>query len=253
MRFSLFASVPGFRHALSTRHGGVSGGPFASLNLAFHVGDNFDDVLNNRALWAEQEGFSFPNLVGAQQSHSTNVYVVTRADLRRASTREVPDCDALITREEDVPIVILVADCAPVLLVDPTKRVCAVVHAGWRGALAGIAGKALKVMEREWECEPSEVLAAIGPCLSLENLEVGEEVAAQVEPVEPSAVVRRGEWNKPHLDLRRLIVNDLWREGVAPKNIEVSPLCPKERSDLFFSHRGQNGRTGRFGLVAWWE
>ena len=205
----------------------------------------------NRALWAREAGFSSVNIVGAQQVHGDYVRVVTRDDIGRGHFEGLPACDALVTAEEDVPLLILVADCAPVLLVDPVGRACAVVHAGWRGALAGIAGKTLAVMQQHWGTEPSEVLAAIGPCLNVANLEVGEEVAAQVEAVHPPAVVRDG-WEKPHLDLRALIVADLIGRGVGEKSIEVSSLCPRERNDLFFSHRGQNGRAGRFGLVAWW-
>ncbi len=255
MQFSIFSSVQGFHHALSTRHGGVSGGEFLSLNLGFHVGDEPELVRENRMLWAHRVGFDISQPVAAKQIHGADVRVVSRGDAGRGALdfeSALPDCDGLITRESKLPLLILVADCAPVLLVDPVQRVCAVVHAGWRGALAGVAGRALETMKREFGTEPNTVLAAIGPCLSLENLEVGEEVAVQVEAVFAGAVVR-GEWAKPHLDLRALIQHDLANAGVKASRIEVSTLCPRERNDLLFSHRGQNGRAGRFGLVAWWE
>lgn len=256
VQFSVFASVPGFHHALSTRHGGTSKGQFDSLNLAFHVGDDPQCVCDNRANWARELGFQRNLFVGAQQTHGSTVRVVSQNDIGRGALSwedALPDCDALVTCEDNVPLLILVADCAPVLLVDPIGPVCAVVHAGWRGALAGIAGKTVRTMQSQWKTKPRDILAAIGPCLSLENLEVGEEVAALVEAKNVNSVVRAAGWPKPHLDLRGLIQSDLVAAGLSQSNIEISPLCPKERNDVFFSHRGQNGRAGRFGVVAWWE
>lgn len=255
VQFSIFSSVSGFHHALSTRQSGVSSNEFDSLNLGFHVGDELELVRENRRLWAEKVGFDSARLVAAQQTHGVNFYVVSREDIGRGALdfeMAIPDCDALLTRETNVPILILVADCAPVLLVDPIQKACAVVHAGWRGALEGVAGKAVRAMNSEFGSKPRDILAAIGSCLSVDNLEVGEEVALRVEAVNTRAIIREN-YEKPHLDLRALVFEDLFQSGVEANRIEVSPLCPKERSDLFFSHRGQNGRAGRFGLVAWWD
>ncbi len=255
MQFSIFEGVAGFHHALSTRADGVSTGEFSSLNLGFHVGDDVEAVQENRRLLARNAGFDVSRLVAAQQVHGANVRVIS-SDVAGSGALDwesaLPDCDALATNEADLPLLIQVADCAPVLLVDPIHRAVAVVHAGWRGALAGAASNALAAMQREFGTEPNGVLAAIGPCLSVENLEVGEEVAGQVEAKNVGAVVR-GSFAKPHLDLRTIIRDDLTSAGVMESNIEISPLCPRDRNDLFFSHRGQNGRAGRFGLVAWWS
>ncbi len=254
MQFSIFQAEKNFRHAISTRAGGVSSGDFEDLNLALHVGDDAERVRENRRRFATEAGYSAENLVCARQVHGESVRVVGANERGRGSFdfgSALPDCDALLTRESGLPLLILVADCAPVLLVDPINRACAVVHAGWRGALAGIAGKTVRTMEREFGTNASDVLAAIGPCLNIENLEVGEEVAAQVEKKDARCVVRRPEWEKPHLDLRGMIGRDL--AGVGITRIEISPLCPRERNDLFFSHRGQNGRAGRFGVVAWFD
>ena len=138
-----------------------------------------------------------------------------------------------------------------VLLVDPIQKACAVVHAGWRGALGGVAGEAVRAMNRQFGTQSKNVFAAIGPCLSAQNLEVGEEVASQVEAVNARAVIRG--FSKPHLDLRALVFDDLLKNGVEANQIEVSPFCPRERNDVFFSYRAQNGKAGRSGLVAWWD
>jgi len=253
-QFSIFHPIEGFCHAISTRAGGVSSGELGSLNLAFHVEDDPECVRENRRRFAREAGCNAEDLVCAQQVHGDNVRVVSANECGRGGLdldSALPDCDALLTREPNLPLLILVADCAPVLLVDLTTRACAVVHAGWRGAFAGIAGKAVQTMAREFGTRAPDVLATIGPCLSAANLEVGEEVAAQVESKGAPGVVRRPQWEKAHLDLRGMIARDLASVGVT--QIEISPLCPRERNDLFFSHRGRNGRAGRFGLVAWWK
>jgi hypothetical protein len=249
MRFSHLA-IP---HAITTRVGGVSEGGFASLNLAFHVGDEAEIVQKNRRILARELDFPLEELVAAQQVHGDQIRVVTRDDAGCGALNyetAIPDTDALITAEKNLPLLILVADCAPILLVDPEKQVLAVVHAGWRGALAGIAGKTVRKMETEFGSRPEAILAGIGPCLSIENLEVGPEVAAQVEKVDAEAVISG--FAKPHLDLRGLIWRDLERAGVGSTHIETMPFCTKDDA-RFFSHRGQNGVAGRFGIVAWWQ
>lgn len=255
MRFEILNAVNDLQHAVTTRVGGVSGGAYESLNLAFHVGDEAEKVRENRRLLASQLGFDPEKLVAAQQVHGVGIAPIGRDEVGRGALdwdSAISNTDALITRERGVPLLILVADCAPILLVDPRQRVLAVVHAGWRGALAGIAGQTVARMASEFGCRAGDVLAGIGPCLCVENLEVGSEVAAQVEAVDALAVIQREEWDKPHLDLRGLIARDLERAGVPEANIEAMPFCSRDDA-RFFSHRGQNGVAGRFGIVAWWR
>jgi YfiH family protein len=254
LEFASLKSIATLRHAVTTREGGVSGGECASLNLAFHVGDDAQKVRENRRLLARQLDFNIESLVAAQQVHGDAIQIVRSEDAGRGALdweSAFHSTDTLITNEKNLPLLILVADCTPILLVDPVKQVLAVVHAGWRGALAGIAGKTIRKMQTEFGSAPNTVFAGIGPCLSFENLEVGEEVAAQVEKVDGEAVV--GGWDKPHLDLRGLIRRDLQRAGVLLQNIETLEICPKADNERFFSHRGQNGVAGRFGIVAWWQ
>ncbi len=245
--------VTGLHHAVTTRDGGVSVGEFDSLNLAFHVGDNSEHVRENRRILAREMGFDIENLVAVQQVHGDQIQSVTRDAAGRGALdweTAIPGTDALITAERNLPLLILVADCAPILLVDAQKQVFAVVHAGWRGALAGIAGKTVRRMQTEFGSRPEDLLAGIGPYLCIENLEVGPEVAAQVEEVDAESVISG--FAKPHLDLRGLIERDLQRAGVLSTRIKTMPWCSKNDA-RFFSHRGQNGLAGRFGIVAYWE
>ena len=258
LQFSSLSGIPHFHHALTTREGGFSGGEFAELNLAFHVGDAAQTVKANRLKLSQILGYDATKLVAAQQVHSARCAVVGADDAGRGALdwdSALPDTDALITRESGVPLLILVADCAPITLVDPTAKIVALVHAGWRGAVAGVAGNAVRQMI-EMGADASQIRAGIGPCLCAENLEVGAEVAALVK--DKSALQPMGQpaqqqqsAEKFRLDLRVLVGRDLQAAGV--QHIETRPECPGRENQRFFSHRGQNGHAGRFGIVAWWD
>lgn len=249
LQFSTLSDIPNFHHAVTTREGGFSSGEFASLNLAFHIGDNAETVRRNRRALADKLGYNAERLVAAQQVHGDNCAVIASSDAGRGALdweSALPATDALITRETGVPLLILVADCAPMLLVEPDARILTLVHAGWRGAVAGIAGKTVARMVA-MGADAANIKAGIGPCLCAENLEVGGEVAALVE--DKSALHPHGE--KYRLDLRALLRRHLEEHGV--RHIEARPECPKRDGETFFSHRGQRGTAGRFGIVAWWR
>jgi YfiH family protein len=251
--FYFFSHIPGLRHVITTRHGGVSKSTFTSLNLGFHVDDDAAAVQKNRRLLAKAAEFEIENLVAAQQVHSDQIHIVQKEDAGRGALdweTAIPDTDALITIEENIPLLIKVADCAPVLLADADNHVLGVAHAGWRGAVAGISGKTTRKMT-ELNADPKSTFAGIGPCLCTKCLEVGEEVADLVTPHYPEAV--RTSNKKPHLDLREMIRQDLIEAGLKTDHIEAMPDCPRCNTQKYFSHRGENGNTGRFGLVAWWE
>ena len=248
LQFPSLCDIPGFRHAITTRDGGFSVGHFASLNLAFHVGDDAESVGHNRRALAAELGYNAENLVAAQQVHGTDCVVAHSSHAGRGALdwdSALPATDALVTAQSGLPLLILVADCAPILLVDPKTRVFAVVHAGWRGALGGVAADAVAQMET-LGAHTNNIRAGIGPCLCARNLEVGGEVAAQIA----DKIVLQASGDKYLLDLRALIQNNLRSAGV--NQIETLEICPKDDT-TFFSHRGQNGRAGRFGIVAWWE
>jgi YfiH family protein len=251
--FYFFSHIPSLRHAITTRHGGVSNSTFTSLNLGFHVGDDPIAVQKNRRLLAKAAEFEIENLVAAQQVHGDQIYIVKKEDAGRGALdweSAIVDTDALITAEENIPLLIQVADCAPVLLADADHHVLGTAHAGWRGALAGIAGKTMRTME-EISDDPKNTFAGICPCLCTKCLEVGEEVADLVTPQYPEAV--RTSNKTPHLDLREMIRQDLINAGLKADHIEAMQECPRCDTQKYFSHRGENGKTGRFGLIAWWE
>jgi YfiH family protein len=243
-----FTNISGLSHSITTRQNGFSSGPYASRNLGLHVGDDAAIVQQNRQVLAQEHGFDIKKLVCAQQIHGKNIGIISRETAGRGALdweSALPESDALITDEVGIPLLILVADCAPILLFEPNRRVFAVVHAGWRGAVAGIAGETVELMKQRFGCEAGAIQAGIGPCLSQENLEVGREVAEMI----PQKSVLKPHGEKWLLDLRGLIALDLKAAAIQSENIEISNFCTKARPDLFFSHRGQNGVAGRFGIL----
>lgn len=254
LRFSSFCDVPGLQHAVTTRSGGTSTRPYASLNLGFHVGDEERSVQQNRQIVAQKLNFDPTRVVAMQQTHSANVQVVTQAEAGRGALNwqsAVSDTDALVTSENSLPLLILVADCAPLLLVDPINRVLAVVHAGWRGAVARIASKTINQMAQTFGSKAEDIRVGIGPCLCASCFEIGDEVVTAASEIAPHAVLR--DYEKPHLDLRELLRTDLMQHRVLDAHIETMSHCPRCENSVFFSHRGEGGTTGRFGLYAWWE
>lgn len=248
LQFPSLSNTRHFRHAITTRAGGFSVGDFASLNLAFHVGDDVETVRRNRRALAAELGYDAEKLVCAQQVHGAHCAAVNSSHAGHGAldwASALPATDAIVTAQTDLPLLILVADCAPITLVDPKSHIFAVVHAGWRGALGGVAAGAVAKMET-LGARAMDIRAAIGPCLCARNLEVGAEVAEMFE----DKIVIKANGEKYLLDLRALVRRDL--ESVGVNQIETLDICPKDEDD-FFSHRGQNGRAGRFGIVAWWE
>lgn len=247
--------IPGLHAIISTRHGGVSTGELGRLNLGYHVQDDPTRVTGNRRRLAAAAGYDAEALIAAQQVHGTAIAVVGTAARGRGAfgwDDAIPATDGLIVADAGVPVAIQVADCAPVLLVDPAHHVLAALHAGWRGAYGRIASAAVRQLTQTFATDPVDLYAAIGPCLCAACLGVGEEVAAQVcAAFGPSVVV--DDPTQPHLDLAGMVVADLLDAGVPAARMLRPTACTRCRVDRYFSHRGQNGAAGRIALVAWWD
>ena len=254
LRLPSFSRINGLQHAITTRHAGSSTGFYTSLNLGFHVGDKLGNVCENRQTIARNLGYNAENLTCAQQTHGANIEIVTRKNRGRGALdwqSAIPATDALMTQESDTPLMILVADCAPLLLVDETNHALAVVHAGWRGATCRIASQTVLKMAQSFGTKAEDVRVGIGPTLCVDCFEVGEEVVSAATEIAPQAVSLQFE--KPHLDLRELLREDLRSVRVLDSHIETMTSCPRCEAEMFFSHRGENGVTGRFALIAWWS
>ena len=242
---------PWLSAGFSTRLGGVSAEPWSSLNCGLHVGDLDRDVAENRRRVAMAAGFAFDRWTCAEQVHGRDVAVVKAGDAgagRLSRADAIQAKDALVTDEPGVMLNAFYADCVPIWLVDPARRAVGIAHAGWRGAVADVAGEAVRTMTRAYGTEPSDVLAVIGPSIRGCCYEVDETVARHIpeesEAIEPSAVPERY-----MLDLAKFNRQMLTKAGVLTNHIEISVYCTSCRTDLFFSHRKEQGRTGR--MTAW--
>lgn len=162
-------------HGFFTRHGGVSGGPYASLNCSLSSGDARDAVLENRARAAETIGARPDRLVGLMQVHGADVIEVTEP----WAPGHGPRGDALVTTRPDIALGVITADCTPILLADTVAGVAGAAHAGWRGAVAGVIEAVVAAMTR-LGATPDRITAAIGPCIGQESYEVGADLREQV-------------------------------------------------------------------------
>jgi YfiH family protein len=240
-----FESLP-VAHGVLTRHGGVSATPWASLNLGGNVGDDPASVLENHQRMYAALGLRRERACSVWQVHSADiVYAPGPADGRRW----LAAADGLITDQPDTPLAMRFADCTPILAVDMRRGAIGIAHAGWRGTVQGISGALVRAMQDAFGSRPADVRAGIGPAIGPARYQVGEEVvnAVQAHFGMVDGLIRRDETGRACLDLWAANRLELERAGVV--DIQVAGLCTAEHRDDFFSHRGEDGRTGRFGAV----
>lgn len=249
LRSSLLEGA-GFRHGFSTRQGGASAGPFAELNLSFGLGDDAAAVEKNRAAFFDAIGVEEASAYEANQVHGTRL---VRAEGDPALIRAL-EGDALVAFTPGVGAFVRTADCVPLLIADPAGGAALAIHAGWRGAVAGIAPLALELFLRATGAAPGSLVAAIGPHIGQEAFEVGPEVAEAFDraapPGAPPLYKKRG--GRFYADLGGLILAQLIRAGLTPPNIESLGRCTYSDEERFFSYRRDGARTGRqlSGIVA---
>jgi len=237
-------------HAFTTRHGGKSTGIYYSLNLRIHSDDDREALRQNYKIICGELGTTPERLVFSRQVHEDTVLAVTSADCHADLFSEVPyDADGLITDEKGLPLVVFVADCIPILLYDPETPAIGAVHAGWRGTVMDIAGKAVSEMCRNYGSKPENIRAAIGQGIGFCCFETGPEVPGAVRKLlEKDAedfIKSKGE--KSMVDLKGVNRFLLERRGVLPSNIEVSDECTSCSNNKYWSHRATNGRRGVSG------
>ncbi len=238
-------------HFSTTIKGGISRGTYASFNLGLYSGDIPERVYKNRAKLTSQIGVKPNNLFIPIQTHEDKTLVLDKNFLSLSDDdklEELNGIDALVTNLRNLCIGITTADCVPILLFDPEKKVLAAIHAGWKGTIANIVGKTVKKMSDKFDCNPNDLFAGIAPCISLECFEVGNEVVDRF--IESGFSIKEiGRKNvktaKMHLDLQlanKLLLN---AAGIPLNNIETANLCTFSHPDKFFSARRQTIHSGR--------
>jgi hypothetical protein len=232
-------------HGFSIRSGGVSEGAHASLNFGHSTGDDPKKVQQNLELFLAWLPTPKP-LFSIHQVHGTEVVNVDE-NLSPAAARET-QADALVSQGIGA-LGIRTADCVPVLFFEHTTQVYAAAHAGWRGVLGGVACHVVAQLAREPRTS-ANVIAAIGPCIEVCCFEVGEEVALEFENLAPWAVVRKPEWQKPHVDLRRALRTQLQALWVPDAQIEDVGGCTHCHPELYFSHRREPNGGRMLSVIA---
>lgn len=239
--------------ALSTRGGGVSGGSYRSLNLGYHVGDDPQAVAENRARL--RSALAISRLTVADQQHGRRVAVVD-TELSGAghsshadSEARLPGVDAMVTNLPEVPLCIMVADCAPVVLVDPNHGVIGVAHAGRNGVVLDVLGATVDTMRSEFGSEPAELMAGIGPSIKGACYEIGGDALESTREALGDELLTPTSPGHASFDLLEGVRLRLEAAGVKPTNIEQAGTTTTDAPDLFFSDRRERP-CGRFMLVA---
>ena len=246
-----FEKMEGIVQGFSTRLGGVSTEHLSSMNLSFSRGDQEENVRENFRRIADAIGFTPEDLVFSDQTHTTNIRVVTEADRGKGFTKplDYTDVDGLIT---DVPGLVLAtfyADCVPLYFVDPIRKAVGLSHSGWRGTVHKIGKITVQAMADQYGSRPEDIVAIIGPSICQDCYEVSEDVAVQFQkkylPQEAEHIVTPGKRvGKYQLDLQLANYYNLIHAGIHPEHIAVADVCTCCNSDLLFSHRATKGRRG---------
>lgn len=239
----------GLLHGFMGRRGGNSVGPFSGLNVSYRVGDDNKVVSQNVCDMKLAVGIHDGRIVTMKQVHGDHVVEVKDKKLKEAG-----EADGMVTRETDVHLGVLTADCVPILLVAPTPKLIAAVHAGWRGTLAGIAAKTVRYFKETYGVSPDRIEAALGPSIGSCCYEVKADVTRPLVETWGSigaAAVETRE-GKSYLDLRRVNRGILESAGISSERIfEIGP-CTSCACEDFFSYRRERKETGRqISFIGW--
>jgi polyphenol oxidase len=233
-------------HAFCTRLGGVSEEDYKSLNISFKEGDLESKVLQNWNRLARAFAIPLDNFLTLNQVHGDDIFVIKPYGDYLPADKAL-SYDAIVTTRENLAICIKTADCVPVFIVDRAKKIIAAVHAGWKSTALEITSKVVHLFLDKYGSYPRDILAAIGPSIGLCCFEVNEEAAESFGGLQDNEkfLLAGNRPNKWIVDLPEANRRQMINCGIPEANIDLSRLCTSCRQDLFFSHRGSGGITGR--------
>lgn len=248
LRYFQFDSLQGHQvfHAIFTRHGGTSRPPFDSLNTGGTVGDDPQAVLENHQRIYDAFGIDFHSRFDVWQVHGDRVVCT---DAPRGASVPHSKADGILTQNREVSLFMRFADCVPILLVDPEHHAIGIVHAGWQGTYKHIAQRAVEKMSACFGSRPEMILAGIGPSICQDCYEVGSEV----EDAFRGAFGKQAQDYFTTRDDRSYL--DLWRSNEAVLHqagviqVETAGICTACHLEDWYSHRAENGKTGRFAVL----
>ena len=241
-------------HGFSTRLGGVSKGIFSSMNLSFNRGDERTAVHENYRRIAKALDVNVMKMVASDQTHTTNVRLVTEEDCAKGILREKDyrDVDGLITNIPGITLVTFYADCVPLFFLDPVHKAIGLSHSGWRGTVHKMGKVTLEEMKKHFGTDPKDVIAGIGPSICQDCYEVSEDVAMEFAAVFPkNEILKEGkiseEGQKYQLNLWRANELVLLEAGIKSEHISYPGICTCCNPDFLFSHRASKGKRGNLG------
>lgn len=253
LQSELLLDINGIEHTFSTRIGGVSNGVYSSLNIYSSDPDEFVKAQKNRNILGNALGFNHDNLVLAQQVHEANVHNVTISDKGRGAQSQndsIPRTDSLITSEKEIPIMLLYADCLPILIAEKNSKCVGVIHAGWKSTEKQIVVETIKKMQDEFSVNKQDLLIAIGIGISFKNFEIGDEVKDKLSKVSYSDNCFENRNGKLYADLIEINKSQALNFDIPKENIDYNKdLCTFDNVDLFYSYRRDNKVTGRHSAV----
>ncbi|GAB3943320.1 peptidoglycan editing factor PgeF [Spirosoma harenae] len=235
----VFTNFPNLIAAESTRHGGVSPAPFASLNLGINTPDDTVNVNENRRRFFSAIGATVDRFASSHQVHGTEI-------LRATEPGRYDGYDALITNTPGLYIGVTVADCVPILIYDQEHQAVAAIHAGWRGTVGKIVTKTLVQMQQQFGASAIHCYAYIGTCIDECSFEVGTEVAEQFDSEFKRDNAASG---KSFVDLKKANAQLLRDFGIPSEQIHISPFSTVLNNSDYFSYRAEQGQTGRMLAV----
>ena len=249
LKVSQWNSYPGLLHGFLGRRGGKSSGLYASLNLSFRVGDDPQVVKDNICDTKRAVGIHDERIVTMKQVHGDRI-----VEVRDKNLKEAGEADGTYTAEAGIYLGVLTADCVPILILEPERKIAAAVHAGWRGTLAGIAAKAVGALKERYGVAGQGIEAALGPAIGACCYEVKEDVSRPLvdkwgQLAESSIHHRSG---KTFVDLRGLNRAVLESAGIPPNRVYQIGPCTSCAKEEFFSYRRERKETGRqISVIGW--
>lgn len=239
-----------FLHGFSTRLGGVSKEHLYSMNLSFARGDREENVRENFQRIAHAVGFEAEKMVFTHQTHTTNVRKVTEEDWGKgfSKERDYSDVDGLITNVPQTVLTTFYADCVPIYLVDPVKKAIGLCHSGWRGTVGRISQVTITRMQKEYDSDPKDILAAVGPSICQNCYEVSGDVIEQFQDSFHEKYWKELFYQKENgkYQLNLWKANEILLEGagITKEHISVTDICTCCNPQLLYSHRASKGQRG---------
>ena len=253
LQFDQLSLINEIVHFSTTRMGGVSNGTYSSFNMGNFSDDSPLNIYENRKILAQMFYMNMSDFIVPHQTHGTRVLKIDEEFLKLDHTLSIENMygvDSVITNIREKFLCVTTADCVPIIIYDKKNGAIAAIHAGWKGTSGKIVDKTISAMQKEYNSSPQNMIVGIGPAISQQNYEVGDEVVNEmidngIDLSSADVCTKKYSSSKYHLDLKEINRRELINLGVQEENIETTSFCTYEKQELFFSARRQTVHSGR--------